>query len=186
MELLNLPNKITLSRIALVPLVLVLIAVGTKSSCFFAAVLFGIAAFSDLIDGYLARKNNQVTSFGKFLDPLADKVLVSSVLILMVERGWVAAWLVIIIICRDLLITGLRAVASDHGIVIAADKWGKIKTVLQIIAMVPLILHFPWFGIPMASIGLYILYAAVFLTVYSGTNYFISFFRVFNDRVRQS
>lgn len=179
MQLLNLPNKITLARIALVPVVLVLMTFETRLSCFLAAFFFGLAAFSDLIDGYLARKANQITSFGKFLDPLADKVLVSSVLIMMVEKGWVAAWLVIVIICRDLLITGLRAVASDHGIVIAADKWGKVKTVLQIVAMVPLLIHHPIFGLPLAQIGLYILYVAVFLTIYSGVHYFIRFFRVF-------
>lgn len=185
MQILNLPNKITLGRIALVPLVLVLMAFGTKLSCLFAAFFFGLAAFSDLIDGYLARKANQITNLGKFLDPLADKVLVSSVLIMMVEKGWVAAWLVIVIICRDLFITGLRAVASDHGIVIAADRLGKLKTVVQIASMIPLLIHYPLFGLPLATVGLYGLYVAVFLTVYSGIHYFVSFFRVFTEQAHQ-
>ena len=176
MKVLNLPNSITLSRIAIVPVILFLVSLGTRWSCFFAALFFGIAALSDLVDGYLARKNNLITSLGKFLDPLADKVLVSSVLIMFVELSWVPAWVVIVIICRDLMVTGLRAVASDEGVVIAADKYGKWKTTLQMVALVPLLLHHDWFGLPLMRIGTVLLYISLFLTVFSGVNYFISFF----------
>ena len=178
MKLLNLPNSITLSRIAIVPVILLLAAMETQWSCFFATLLFIVAALSDLVDGYLARKNNLITSLGKFLDPLADKVLVSSVLIMFVELAWVPAWIVIVIICRDLMVTGLRAVASDEGVVIAADKYGKWKTTLQMIALVPLLLHHDWFGLPLIFLGTLLLYVSLFLTVFSGVNYFLQFFRV--------
>ncbi len=133
-----------------------------------------------MFDGYLARRANQVTSLGKFLDPLADKVLISSVLVMLVQMGWVSAWIAIVIICRDMMVTGLRAIAADEGIVISADKYGKIKTIMQIIALIPLILHFPWFGLNLALLGDYILYVAVLLTVFSGGNYFYQFFRSLN------
>ncbi len=176
-KLFNLPNNLTLSRIFLVPLILWFLSLGNKWSCFVAAMLFCVAAITDLFDGYLARKANQVTSFGKFLDPLADKVLVCSVLILLVELGWVPAWIAIVIICRDIMVTGLRAIAADEGVVIAADAFGKVKTVFQLVALIPLVLHHPWFGIDMHSIGTLVLYVAVALTVYSGGNYFYVFYR---------
>ncbi len=183
MKILNLPNKLTISRIAIVPLVLVLLAFGNKWSCLFAGVAFAVAGFTDLIDGYLARRENQVTSLGKFLDPLADKVLVSSVLIMLVQLDWISAWVAIIIICRDLMVTGLRAIASEEGVIISADKYGKAKTVLQLFALEPLILHYSWFGIPLHGIGQILLYTALALTVFSGCNYFMNFFR--NWRLKQ-
>lgn len=184
MQLLNLPNKITISRIAVVPVILVLMAIGTKISCLVAAGLFLLAAFSDMLDGYLARRSNQITSLGKLLDPLADKVLVSSVLIMFVETGWAPAWVVILIICRELLVTGLRSIAAEEGVVIAADKYGKAKTVTQIVAIVPLIIHYSWFGIPMALIGTVVLYIALILTVFSGANYFKKFFYSVNKEAK--
>ena len=177
MTILNLPNQLTISRIVAVPVILVLVAHGHKLSCLAAAAVFGLAAFTDVIDGYLARKSNLVTSLGKFLDPLADKVLVCAVLVMLVEKGWVPAWVVIIIICRDIMVTGLRAIAADEGVVIAADRYGKLKTVLQMIAIAPLLIHYPWFGIPFGSFGLGVLYLALVLTVYSGFNYFSTFFK---------
>ena len=177
MKLLNLPNKLTLSRIFIVPVVLVFLAVDTQWGCLLAGIFFAIAGFTDLIDGYLARKDNQVTSLGKFLDPLADKLLVSSILIMLVWLNRVAVWIAIIIICRELMVTGLRAVAADEGVVIAADKYGKMKTVVQLVALEPLILHYSWLGIPMRSIGICLLYISLVLTVFSGCNYFMHFFR---------
>ncbi len=174
---LNLPNQLTISRIALAPLLIVLLAYPGKWTCLVAGAAFALAGFTDLVDGYLARRENQVTSLGKFLDPLADKVLVSTALIMLVQLGWVAGWVAIVIICRDLMVTGLRAVAADEGVVIAADKYGKLKTVLQLVALEPLILHYPWFGIPLEFIGQILLYIALALTVFSGGNYFLNFFR---------
>jgi CDP-diacylglycerol--glycerol-3-phosphate 3-phosphatidyltransferase len=176
MTILNLPNQLTISRILAVPLIMALVAHGHEISCLLAAAVFGIAAFTDIIDGYLARKSNLVTSLGKFLDPLADKVLVCAVLVMLVEQGRVPAWAVVVIICRDLMVTGLRAIAADEGIVIAADRYGKLKTVLQMIALGPLIIHYPWLGIPFNFIGMIVLYLALLLTVYSGYNYFQTFF----------
>ena len=177
MKELNLPNQLTISRILIVPVLVAVLSVGTEWACLLAGILFAVAGFTDLVDGYLARRENQVTSLGKFLDPLADKVLVCSVLVMLVQLGWVPAWIAIIIICRDLMVTGLRAVAADKGTVIAADKYGKVKTVLQLVALEPLILHYSWLGIPLHSLGIFLLYMALVLTVFSGCKYFLNFFR---------
>ena len=177
MKVLNVPNQITISRIALVPVMVVLLMFPGKWTCFFAGVLFTIAACTDLVDGYLARKDNQITRLGKFLDPLADKILVSSMLVMLVQNGWVPGWIAVVIICRDIMVTGLRAVAADEGVVIAADKYGKLKTVLQLVAIAPLIFHYPLLGIPVHPIGMFLLYIALVLTVFSGCNYFFNFYR---------
>ena len=176
--MLNLANKITLFRIVLVPLIIVLLYFEGKVACLVAALFFGIASITDFIDGVVARRSNNVTSFGKFLDPLADKVLVSSVLIMLVQLEWVDAWVAIIIICRDIMITGLRAIAADEGVVIAADTFGKIKTVLQLAALFPLLIHYPLFGFDPVPIGQFLLYTALALTVFSGINYLYKFYKV--------
>lgn len=147
-----------------------------RFTCLIACVCFTLASLTDLVDGHIARRSNMVTSFGKFLDPLADKVLISSVLIMLVQLGWVEAWIAIVIVCRELIITGLRAIAADEGVVIAADKFGKWKTILQIVALVPLILHYPWFGVSPVPLGEFLLYIAVILTVFSGANYLYTFY----------
>ena len=170
-------NRITLMRIGAVLPILLLLHYPCLWTCWTAMLLFLAAAISDFLDGYIARREKQVTNFGKFLDPLADKLLICSILIEMVGLRWVPAWVVIVIIMREMAVTGLRAVAADKGIVIAADRFGKWKTVMQIIALVPLIVHYPLFGIPLDLLGMVILYAALLLTVFSGVNYFISFYR---------
>ena len=177
MKALNLPNQLTISRIALVPVMVALLMYPGPWTCFFAGLLFAVAGFTDLIDGYLARKENQITSLGKFLDPLADKILVSSMLIMLVQNGWGPGWVAIVIICRDVMVTGLRAIASDEGVVIAADNYGKLKTVVQLVAIEPLLLHYPLLGLPMHAIGIFLLYIALVLTVFSGGNYFLNFYR---------
>jgi CDP-diacylglycerol--glycerol-3-phosphate 3-phosphatidyltransferase len=174
---LNLPNQLTISRILVVPVLVLLLAFAGKWTCLFAGLLFILAGFTDLVDGYLARKGNQITSLGQFLDPLADKVLVSSVLIMLVQLDRVAGWIAIVIICREIMVTGLRAIAAEEGMIIAADKYGKLKTVVQLVALAPLILHYSWMGIPLHMIGLFLLYIALILTVFSGCNYFLSFFQ---------
>lgn len=180
MTVFNLPTWITLSRIFITPAIIALLYFPGKAVCLFATVLYAIASLSDFIDGRLARNYNQVTSFGKFLDPLADKVLNCSVLIMFAALNWVTAWVVIVILCRELLVTGLRAVAADEGYVMAADKLGKLKTTLQGMAIVPLMLHYSWFGISAEDIKLtgdILLYAALLLTVVSGINYLVGFYR---------
>ena len=174
---LNWANRITLLRIGAILPILLFIHFPGRGTCWLAAVLFILAAFSDFLDGYIARREGIVTNFGKFLDPLADKLLICSVLIEMVGLGWVPAWIAIVIVIRELAVTGLRAVAADNGMIIAADRYGKLKTVLQIVALVPLLVHFPLYGMPMQQLGIFILYIALLLTVVSGINYFYRFFR---------
>ena len=140
----NLPNKLTVLRVCMVPVFVVFMlwnGFGTASK-YVAAAIFILASMTDWLDGYLARKNNLVTDFGKFMDPIADKLLVCSALICLVEKGALAAWIVIIIIGREFIISGFRLVASDKGVVIAASYWGKFKTVSQMIMISLLILHF--------------------------------------------
>lgn len=185
MKLLNLPNKLTISRIAMMPIIVVLLMFPGKGTCFLAGLLFAVAGVTDLIDGWLARRENQITSLGKFLDPLADKVLVSAVLIMLVQLGWVPGWVAVLIICRDVMVTGLRAVAAEEGTVIPADKYGKLKTVLQLVAIEPLILHYPWLGIPMHETGLVLLYISLVLTVFSGCNYFLVFYRDWQSKAAE-
>ncbi|WP_100010898.1 CDP-diacylglycerol--glycerol-3-phosphate 3-phosphatidyltransferase [Lentibacillus sediminis] len=189
----NVPNKITLSRIFLIPVFIVLLSVPFNwgawnigqaelpVSHFLAAILFIIASTTDWVDGYYARKYNLVTNLGKFLDPLADKLLVSAALILLVEMGLAPAWIVILIISREFAVTGLRLVAAGEGIVLAASSMGKLKTVTQIVATAALLLHnfpFSYIGFPFGTI---MLYAALFFTVYSGIDYFVKNWHVMRD-----
>lgn len=179
---LNLATKITLLRIVIIIPVLMLLSSATKFACFLACLLFVIAALSDFIDGYIARNYGQVTSLGKFLDPLADKFLICTVLIELCSLGWIPAWAVHIIIVRELAVTGLRAVAVDYGIVLAADTFGKWKTTFQILACIPLMLHYTYLGINLHQIGIILLYAAVFFTILSGCNYFYRFCLDIHDK----
>ncbi|SEP59450.1 CDP-diacylglycerol--glycerol-3-phosphate 3-phosphatidyltransferase [Piscibacillus halophilus] len=189
----NIPNKITISRIFLIPIFIVLLVVpfnwDTYSigeydlplSHLIAGILFLLASLTDWVDGYYARKYNLVTNLGKFLDPLADKLLVSAALICLVELGLASAWLVIIIISREFAVTGLRLVAAGEGIVLAASQMGKLKTTLQIGAAGFLLLHhfpFSYIGLP---IGTIFLYAATLVTVISGVDYFKKNWHVMRD-----
>lgn len=171
----NLPNSLTLARIATIPVIVILLHYPSKLACFLAMIVFILASLTDLIDGLLARRLNIVTTVGKFLDPLADKLLIGATLIMLVDLGWVEAWITIVIISRELIVTGLRAIAADHGMIIAADSLGKLKTILQIIALCPLMLHYSWFGIDPRPAGMVCLYAALVLTVFSGGKYLYSF-----------
>lgn len=143
----------------------------------FCPLAFIAASITDWADGYVARRNNMVTSMGKFLDPLADKVLICSVLIMFCTLGWAEAWVVILIVCRELVVTGLRAIAIDEGIVLAADRYGKLKTVLQIAAIIPMLLHYPYWGVRLWPIGEIILYLALIMSVVSCVNYCYGFYR---------
>jgi len=176
-KIFNLPNKITLSRILIVPFIIVLLYFENRYTCLVACAGFILASITDLLDGHIARRSNMITSFGKFLDPLADKVLITSVLVMLVALGRADAWIAIVIICRELIITGLRAIAADEGVVIAADTFGKWKTILQMAALVPLVLHYPWFGFNLVPLGQFLLYIAVALTIFSGVNYLRTFHR---------
>ena len=167
----NLANKITILRILLIPIFVVLLLIPFPNHNYAAAFVFILAASTDSLDGYIARKRNEVTNFGKFIDPLADKLLVASALIGLVEMGKVSSAAAIIIISREFIITGFRLLAVTEGKVIAASWWGKLKTVTQIIAIVALILdNFPfrYINIPFDGIALYL---AVIITIISGVDY---------------
>lgn len=179
----NLPNKLTLLRIILVPIFMGFLFLRKdfpQYSEILALITFIIAASTDGLDGYLARKNELVTKFGKIVDPLADKLLISAALISFVALKEISAWAAIIIIGRELAVTGLRVVAASEGVVIAANKWGKMKTILQITAIIavmvdPHLIKFPF------NLEIVLIWVAVFMTVFSGYIYFrdvnIDFFK---------
>ena len=173
--MLNLANNLTLARIAVVPVVVVLLYFPGRGTCLAAMLFFIVASLTDIVDGIVARRRNLVTTLGKFLDPLADKLLIASLLIMLTGLGWVEAWMTVVIVGREIAVTGLRAVAADMGVVIAADKFGKLKTIVQMVALCPLVLHFPWFGFDPNPLGRILLYAALVLTLVSGCNYFYGF-----------
>lgn len=161
----NLPNKLTLSRVFMIPFFVAAMMLEFPNHRIAAGILFVVASLTDLLDGYLARRDHLVTTFGKFVDPLADKLLVSAALICFVELGQMPAWMVIIIISREFIISGFRLIASDKGIVIAAGMSGKIKTVCQMVMSVLLIFHFP--GTVFSVLETVFIWASVIMTVES-------------------
>lgn len=168
----NLPNQLTIFRVILIPFFVVCLLVPSiPYNNLIACAIFCIASFTDFLDGYLARKNNLVTNFGKFMDPLADKLLVGAALICLVETGQLPAWVVVIIISREFIISGFRLIASDNGVVIAASYWGKFKTVTQMAMVIVLILNLQ--GELFQLLGLILMWAAVILTVVSLVDYII-------------
>ena len=166
----NLPNKLTIVRIIMIPFfVFFLLTDFVAGSKWIATVLFCAASLTDFLDGHIARKYNLVTNFGKFMDPLADKMLVSSAFICLVAQNKIAAWIVIVIIAREFVISGFRLVASDSGVVIAASYWGKFKTVFQMLMVIVLILDIP--NPFFAVLGTVLTYIALALTVVSLIDY---------------
>jgi CDP-diacylglycerol--glycerol-3-phosphate 3-phosphatidyltransferase len=145
----NLPNALTMLRVALIPVVLWYIASGTPRDAFIAAWLYGASAVTDLLDGYLARKWNLISVFGKFMDPLADKLLVMATLIYLTRMGRIEPWIVAVLLGREISITALRSIASSEGVVIAAGESGKWKTALQMVGILCLVLHFPHRVLPL-------------------------------------
>jgi len=175
--LLNFPNRITLFRISIIPVLFFLLLSPGKTGSLVIATLFVIAALTDLLDGYLARKYEIVTVMGKFLDPIADKLIVNTAMILMIPIGRISAWIVAVIIIRDFIVDGIRAIASTEGVVIQASGLGKQKTLCQIFAVTALMIHYPFFGADAHVIGTVILYLALALSVYSGVDYFVKFYK---------
>ena len=182
----NLPNSLTLFRIACIPVLVILLFFPHKATSFLAALVFALASISDLLDGFLARRQQLVTTFGKFLDPLADKLIVSSALIMLVPLGRAPAWMVVVIVGRELAITGLRSMAVSEGKVISADELGKKKMVFQIVAILGLLLHYEYFGINFHVVGMFFLWLAVALTLWSGINYFRRFWDVLEENASKS
>lgn len=167
----NLPNKLTLARIILVPVFMAFLLLKMRSLNYIAAVIFIIASITDGLDGHIARKRNQVTRLGQFMDPLADKLLVSAALISLVELQEVRAWVAWVIIGREFAVTGLRAIAAAEGVVISASKLGKVKTTTQIIAISAFLLNNWPLSILGITISSWFIYVALLFTIISGMDY---------------
>ena len=166
----NLPNKLTMARVIMIPffVIFMLTGWGGEASKWISLAIFIVASLTDLLDGHIARKHNLVTNFGKFMDPLADKLLVCSAMICLVEMGRIPAWIVIVIISREFIISGFRLVASDNGVVIAASYWGKFKTVSQMALIIVLIMDL---GGVWNVVGTVLTWVALLLTVVSLIDY---------------
>jgi CDP-diacylglycerol--glycerol-3-phosphate 3-phosphatidyltransferase len=176
-EIFNLPNCITMVRIAVMPVLFFLVLSPGRIFSLIIAILFIAASVTDFLDGYIARRYNIVTKMGKLLDPIADKLLISTAMIMMIPIGRIPAWIVVIIIMRDIFVDGLRSIASSEGLIIQARTLGKQKTLCQIIAVSALLIHYPIFGIDAHVVGTVVLYIALILTVWSGADYFRQFHR---------
>lgn len=192
-EFLNLPNMLTLARIAAIPLVMVFIWGGEPEDCAIAAYIYSVATLTDFFDGWLARRRNLVTVMGAFLDPLADKLIVMAMLVMLVALHRVPAWLVVVIVAREITITGLRAVASIEGLVIAAGQDGKWKTALQMLGICCLLVHyaypvnFYWLyrvEVDFHMVGIYVLVGSLFFSVTSAASYFRKFFSALESKQR--
>ena len=173
------PNSLTLLRIAAVPGIVLLLLYPNRLGTFLAGLLFSAAAITDYLDGYLARKMGLVSTLGKIIDPVADKLIVSTSFIMLTSLGWVPAWMVCIIIGREIAVTGLRNIIAEQQKDVSASWLGKYKTGFQIAAIIPLLIHYPYFGIDLNAIGRFFLWGALVLTIWSGIDYFIRFRRLF-------
>ena len=171
----NLPNKLTILRIVLIPVFVVFLLINIPYGDYFAAAIFILAALTDSLDGYLARRWKQVTRLGVLLDPLADKLLITAALISLVELGRIPGWIAIVIVGREFAISGLRAIKAGDGIVIPASIFGKLKTATQVIAVLLVILENTYRGITTLPIGQWAMYIAVIITIISGVEYFYRF-----------
>lgn len=178
--LMNLPNKITLGRIFLVPFIIVFLVVGEKVPNYTAGAIFLAAVLTDWLDGQIARNTRQVTTLGKLLDPIADKLLISTALIALVQVGRAPAWMVVLIVGRELAITGLRTIAASQSVIIHASDFGKYKMLTEVAAVSFLILDWPpeWGFIAIPSLGVLCLWGAIALSIVSGIDYFLKFWKV--------
>jgi CDP-diacylglycerol---glycerol-3-phosphate 3-phosphatidyltransferase len=183
-ELLNAPNLMTIGRVACIPVFLALLAYENRRNSFLAALVFALAAASDWFDGWLARVSNKVTTMGKFLDPLADKIIVLSALVMLLRLGRVPVWVVVLILARELLISGLRTIAISEGLVISASRGGKWKTSLQLSGIIALMVHYHFpidylFGTVMTdfhAVGLTLLYISLVPGMVSAVDYMRAFY----------
>ena len=168
----NLANKLTMLRVFMIPVFLVVLFLAPEPmNRYVAVIIFIVASLTDMLDGKIARKYNLVSNFGKFMDPLADKLLVMSALVSMVALKDLAAWVVIVILAREFTITGFRTLAMEANIVMAASWWGKVKTTVQMIMIPVVLLNLPFAMMPMVETVL--IYLSVFFTIFSGADYII-------------
>ena len=169
------PNTLTLFRIISAPVIVILLLLPNRFTAFLAALIFSAAAITDYFDGYLARRYGLVSNLGKVMDPVADKLLVSSALIMLSSLGWMPAWIACIIIGRELAVTGLRNIIAQNRQDVSASSLGKYKTGFQIAAIIPLTLHYPVWGLDFYAIGMVFLWGALAFTLWSGADYFLRF-----------
>ena len=162
-------------RVIAVPIIVILMLFPNRVCTFIAAILFSAAAITDYLDGYIARTRGLVSTLGKIMDPVADKLLVSSAFIMLTALGWVPPWIVCIIIGREIAVTGLRNIIAEKGEDVSASNLGKYKTGFQIAAIIPLMIHYPFFGLNPQAIGAFFLWGALGFTVWSGADYFFKF-----------
>jgi CDP-diacylglycerol--glycerol-3-phosphate 3-phosphatidyltransferase len=189
-EFWNVPNMLTVGRILVIPLFVWLTYEANPLSSFWAAFLFTLAAVTDVIDGWLARKLNLITVMGKLLDPLADKLIVMAALVMMVRLGRVGAWVVIVLLAREFIVTGMRAMAASEGLVMAAGQEGKWKTALQLVALISLTIHYThplnliwWhYRVNYNLVGKTLLYISVVMSVWSMVVYFRDFLKLLGSR----
>jgi CDP-diacylglycerol--glycerol-3-phosphate 3-phosphatidyltransferase len=172
------PNTLTFFRILAVPLVVILMMMPNRLTCLLAGILFSAAAITDYFDGYLARQKGMVTNLGKVMDPVADKLLVSSTFIMLASLGWVPAWMVCIIIGRELAVSGLRNLMAQNKEDVSASNLGKYKTGFQIAAAIPLLIHYPFLWLNTQAIGAFFIWGALIFTLWSGIDYFVRFRRL--------
>jgi CDP-diacylglycerol--glycerol-3-phosphate 3-phosphatidyltransferase len=182
-RVLNLPNAITLLRIGIIPVLFFLLESPGPDGSLLIAGIFVMASLTDLLDGYVARRYQIVTTMGKFLDPIADKLVVNTAMILMIPIGRIPAWIVAIIIIRDFTVDGIRTIASSEGVIIGSSRLAKQKTLCQVVAVTALMIHYPFLGADSHLVGIAILYVALLLTLYSGLDYLVKFFNeIFNKK----
>jgi len=181
------PNSLTVFRIFTIPWIILFLLPQNPSRlfCFLAALLFSLAAISDGLDGYFARRRGLVSTFGKFMDPLADKLLIMSTLTMLAWHQWIPGWMACIIVGRELAVTGLRGIAAEQGKVIAAQRLGKFKMGFQIGALIPILLHYKYvlfdgFFIDFGYVGYWVLWIALVFTIWSGIDYFKYYSKVIN------
>ena len=168
----NLPNLLTCSRILIVPLIIVLLYFDGRWLNLLTALLVVLAAITDGLDGYMARKYNCESTLGQLLDPLADKILLLSTMVMLVHMQRAPAWMVCLILCRETAVTGLRAIAAEKGRVIAASAMAKYKTIFQIVAVVALVIHYSFLGADAHMVGIFFLWVAFIYTMWTGYSYF--------------
>jgi CDP-diacylglycerol--glycerol-3-phosphate 3-phosphatidyltransferase len=184
-EAFNLPNAITMARMAMIPVILWFTYYESRRASFIAAMLFAFTGATDFLDGWVARRRGLVTVIGKFLDPLADKLVVMAALVMLVHLGRVAAWVVIVVMGREFIVSGLRTIAMSEGIVIAAGQEGKTKTILQIVSITFLLLHYAYpidFGFLQVAydankVGTVLIYLSMVFSVWSAWAYFSDFLK---------
>jgi CDP-diacylglycerol--glycerol-3-phosphate 3-phosphatidyltransferase len=176
-QILSLPNGMTVVRILAIPIILLLLFSTGRTYQILTAILFLLVAVTDTLDGYIARRQGMVTTLGKFLDPLADKLLIVTALIALIPARGIPLWMVIVVVGREIAVTGLRGIAASQGIIIAASTLGKYKNVFEVASIFLLILNGDYFGVTVHPVGMGLLWVALIFAIYSGIDYFNKFLK---------